>query len=442
MLPFLTAYDPLGRSSTSIDPLGSMQTYGALADLLLPGVTTITTRSRYLSMVCAALANAETHNRFLPGAAGLLGRRKAIEPFERLWALACIAAQHNGHPEAADGLRGYRRATGYYREVEAGGGRASCQFRLLLSQGRTGAVGTYWTCLMGGQLIHGDTGGLTAEGRDLAQEFPEPPLTKKDRERLADPNRSQAVSLSLAELTSWANECHLVAARRDEKQQLGEALRAVDRRECVVQALAAMAAQGQLPDTWDMAALEQLGRRLAAVPLAVGLRLPIVVEAILHTERFHEAVLTFFVTLLWWGTVHAEKPIDALIADQDFQDAAERCRQTAQQLQQFFETCNDPEIRAAIGGLMSFAQAVDRCSTGHEVITEVLRRHDRVQLGKMDGGMPKRAWIARDGAKMLRPSPPFQQSERPAPALGQVPTHPYRLESFVHMLRENDVLPR
>jgi hypothetical protein len=77
VLPFLTAYDPLGGSSGSIDPLGALQTYGSLADLLLPGVTTITTRSRYLSMLCAALANAEKYRHLLPGASGLAQRRKA-----------------------------------------------------------------------------------------------------------------------------------------------------------------------------------------------------------------------------------------------------------------------------------------------------------------------------------------------------------------------------
>ena len=84
MLPFITAYDPLGGSTGSIDPLGAMQTYGSLADWLLPGVTTITTRSRCLSMLCSAIANAEKYRTMLPGASGLAQRRKAVGPFERL----------------------------------------------------------------------------------------------------------------------------------------------------------------------------------------------------------------------------------------------------------------------------------------------------------------------------------------------------------------------
>lgn len=441
VLPFLTAYDPLGGSSTSIDPLGALQSYGTLADMLLPGVTTITTRSRYLSMMCTALANAETHTRFPPGAAGLLGRRKAIEPFERLWAVACIAAHENGQPGAADGLRGSRRARRYYRELTANRGRVSPRFRLLLSQGRTGAVGTYWTSLIGGQLIHDDTGGLAAEGRDLAREFPEPPLTRKDREPLADPQHSQGVSLSFSDLTRWADECHLVAAERSEKRQLAEALCAVDQRECMAQALIEMATGGELPERWDIPTMQRLRRRLAVNPVAVRLELPTVVDAVVVMERFHEAVLNVFETLLWWGTVNSGEKTDALVVDGDFQQSVERSRRTAGRLREFQETCDSPGIRAAVDGVVGFAHAVDRCSSGRELLDEVLRRHHRVQSGKLEGGVPKRDWITRDGAKLLRPSPRFQRPQRPPVAEGRRPTHPYRVEQFVHMLGENDVLP-
>jgi hypothetical protein len=45
---FLTAYDPQGKSAGSIDPPGALVSCGALADRLLPNVTTVTSRSRYL----------------------------------------------------------------------------------------------------------------------------------------------------------------------------------------------------------------------------------------------------------------------------------------------------------------------------------------------------------------------------------------------------------
>src|SRR4051794_5161293 len=128
MLPFLTAYDPVGGSSGSIDPLGALQTYGTLADMLLPGVTTITTRSRYLSMLCAALANAERHRRFLPGASGTAQRRKAIEPIERFWALACVAARDRGTNMAADGLRGVTYAEKAYAYFSQNGRKVNPDF--------------------------------------------------------------------------------------------------------------------------------------------------------------------------------------------------------------------------------------------------------------------------------------------------------------------------
>jgi hypothetical protein len=102
----------------------------------------------------------------------------------------------------------------------------------------------------------------------------------------------------------------------------------------------------------------------------------------------------------------------------------------------------EKKIRMAIEGLSSFAYALDRATSSRLVVDEVLHRHHQVQSGKVNGGMPKRDWIAFDGSRLLRPSSRFQRDERPRLAVGKWLTHPYRLESFIYMLRENDVLPR
>jgi hypothetical protein len=438
MLPFLTAYDPLGGSSGSIDPLGALQTYGTLADLLLPGMTTITTRSRYLSMLCAALASAEKHRYLLPGASGLSQRRKSVEPFERLWALACVAAREAGHEGAADGLRGITYAEKSYRSFATNGKMVNCDFPLLKFQSRTGAVGTYWTALVGGQLVHADTGSLADEGQELAEDFPEPPLESKDRERFADPESAHRVSLSLEDIIAWGEKCHLRAAGHTERRQLGEALTANDRRDCVCRALAMLV--DEIPDIWGTAALKRLRKTLAALPRAVELGLPVVIDAIVVTEQFHEAVLAVFGTLLWWGTQNASKQVSDLVVDSDYCKSADLCRETAKNLMEFRERCERLDIRDAVEGLAGFCVQVDRCRSRHELLTTVLDRHHRVQSGKLDGGMPKRDWIVCDSSVLLRPSPRFQRSDRPSLASGISLTHPYRLEQFVYMLRENGVI--
>ncbi|MHB1556907.1 MAG: hypothetical protein ACYC61_05435 [Isosphaeraceae bacterium] len=438
MLPFLTAYDPLGGTSGSIDPLGALRSYGSLADLLLPGVTTITSRSRYLSMLCAALANAEANRRFLPGASGLAQRRKAVEPFERLWALGCFAASECGHNGAADGLRGISYVKRTYCEFANSGKRVTSDFQLLKYQSRTGAVATYWTALVGGQLVHEDTGTLAVEGRELAEHFPELPMDHKDRARLADPEVARRVSLLLDELVAWGERCHLRAAGPPERQRLGEALTADDRRDCISRALAGMA--DEIPEVWDAPHLDRLGQALSAIPRAVGLGLPVVIEAAILTEQFHESVLAVFDTLLWWGTAHAGRPMADLVADADFRAAFDRCRETARSVGAFRDRCDRQEVRMAVEGLVGFCGQVERCHSGRDLANVVMDRHHRVQSGKLDGGMPKRDWVVWDGTALLRPAPRFQRSDRPAPTTGVSLTHPYRLEPFVHMLRENDLL--
>jgi hypothetical protein len=119
LLPFLTAYCPFGATWGSIDTLGALQPYVAMADRLLPGTSTITTRSRYLSMLRAALAYAEKHRAVSSGSNGFTERRRALEPCERIWALACVAARGGGVEGAADGLRGVTASERWYRHYAA-----------------------------------------------------------------------------------------------------------------------------------------------------------------------------------------------------------------------------------------------------------------------------------------------------------------------------------
>jgi hypothetical protein len=314
----------------------------------------------------------------------------------------------------------------------------TCDFQLLKYQSRTGAVGTYWTALVGGQLVHDDTGTLAAEGQELAEQFPELPMDGKDKARLADPESARRVSLPLDDLVAWGERCHLRAAGRHERRQLGEALTADDRRECMSRALAGMA--DEIPDVWDVTHLDRLGQALGAIPRAVQLGLPIVIEAVIVTEQFHEAVLAVFDTLLWWGTVDAGGSMADLLADADFRLAFDRCRETARSFGAFRERCDRRDVRMAVEGLVGFCGQVERCPTGRDLVSTIMDRHHRVQSGKLDGGMPKRDWVVWDGSALLRPAPRFQRSDRPAPATGVSLTHPYRLEPFVHMLRENDLL--
>jgi hypothetical protein len=393
-------------------------------------------------MLCRALRNAEIEQKFPPGASGLTQRRKAVEPFERLWALACVAAHEQGASGAVDGLRGISYAEKAYRDFTNRGSRVTPDFKMLKYQGRTGGVGTYWTTLVGGELVDPDTGALIQEGVELGDEFPQPPLEEREVAKLARPASAHRVAMSTEDLAGWAEECHLSVATPREKDRLTEALTADDRRESVAQALGSLALEEGLPDTWDVPWLLLLKKQLARIITAERLGLPAVVQAVVVTEQFHEAALAVFECALWWGTEHSSDPVDRLISKDLFARAEVRTRETARSLLEFWATCDRLEVRRAIESLNSFAQLMDRVNTPRQVLDGTMHRHHSVQTGKLDGGAPKRDWIILDGgSRVLRPSPRYQRSRAPAQPVGSVLTHPYRLEQFVGMLRENGGLP-
>jgi hypothetical protein len=441
MLPFISSYDPQGGLGRTIDPLGVMQAYGGLADLLLPGITTITNRARYLTMMCAALRNAETYIPMPPGAAGLAKRREAIEPFERLWALACVAAKFSNR-KAVDGLRGITRAEKAYQQFESKNRPANPDFELLKYQARTGAVGVYWSCLVGSQLIHPDNGALQEEGRELAECFPVPPLSPSDLKRLADPIHARGVRLSLNALESWGEDCHLAAAQQAEKRLLEDALTCDDTRNTVQQSLLEYQKQEELPDRWEIRNLKRLQGILARQKKGVELGLPSVIEGIIRLERFHEAALAFFDSLLFWGTVKSEQPLKNLLQSQHVRSVQKACPVTASEMLEFYTDCPHPRVRDHLQSVLGFASAISNVHSPETLLRETLERHRQVQSGKLSGGSPKREWLTTDGARILRPSIFYQRTSAPLEPTGEVLTHPYRLEPFVRMLRETGSLRR
>jgi hypothetical protein len=439
-LPFVTRYDPLGESNSSIDPLGALQVYGALVDLLLPGLSTITTRPRYVSLVCTALRLAEERRTYPVGPAGVTQRRAAAEPYERVWALACVLAQDAGLRGAADGLRGVTFATRALRDFQARNIPPSSRYRLLKYQSRTGGIPTYWVTLTGAELVD-EAGALMTDGRALAACFPELPLSENAKRNLCMPGRADGVSIEIKALHEWSAKCHLGAMGREESRLVGEALCSDDRRSCVRTALLASQRAGEMTDAWTVPALRRLRRHLERDEAAVRLLLPQTIDAIITVERFHEAVLAVFDWALFWGTMSSHRSIWLVEDEPAFRETTDHARARASDLVTFSKEALGPRLHTLLGDFVAFASDVDRCAASRSILQEVLRRHHRVQAGKIAGGIPKQEWVTQsDTGKVFRPSPRYQRTEAPRMPGGRALTHPYRLEPFIGMLRETGVL--
>jgi hypothetical protein len=89
-----------------------------------------------------------------------------------------------------------------------------------------------------------------------------------------------------------------------------------------------------------------------------------------------------------------------------------------------------------LGNFTDFARIVAGSERSRDVLEAVLRRHRDVQMGKLDGGVPKREWVTVIDDKVELPMPRFQLTKKPSIAAGEELTHAYRLEQFIHMLRE------
>jgi hypothetical protein len=86
---FLTAYDPSDLPGGSVDPLGFDRGYTFLADSILPGMTNVASRPRYISVLCTGvfLGDNESEVSFSHKREN---RRECALRLERLWAPANV----------------------------------------------------------------------------------------------------------------------------------------------------------------------------------------------------------------------------------------------------------------------------------------------------------------------------------------------------------------
>lgn len=151
-MPCVSAWDPRSTASGSIDPLGALRAFTAIASTMLPGVTTITSRVRYLSWISAGLRLLDEAPNAPHGGQAGRARRRRLLAWERLVALA--TCRHALEREAAvdDPAWKQLRGVSYVRRALAEEIRSSA-FPMLRNQAGTGGIGTYWVTLVAGGLV-------------------------------------------------------------------------------------------------------------------------------------------------------------------------------------------------------------------------------------------------------------------------------------------------
>ncbi len=407
---FWSAYDPLDLASDSIDPLGFMAGYIALADRILPGFTTITTVPRYAGMLCHALqlARQEVGDEILATSR----RRKIIERlklFERAWALSCGLAEQ--YPDiggkATDGLRGVRSV---HRWLSLHGQRDKLpiSYALLSNQVRYGGIGAYSTFLESLHLADMNTLTLRPLGEELANAFPAPSIHGL-------PALVDDVRLPVDGLGGWGREAHAGTLSAEEARCLREALRGSeeaesdDRTRWVMLRLLRSCLDGDMEEPALLATcLGRITREDTSWADPDGeatKRIRISLQAIEPYERMYQCAAFIFDQLRAAATDRGQAEIeaaaDASAVVHATQDISLAARRFLTELDSAPEQDGLGQARQALTktGLVSLAQVLAGIREPVAVCQEILRRHARVQEGKFDGGLPKGPWIKLEGGE-------------------------------------------
>jgi len=408
-LPIISAWDPRATSSGSLDPLGALRAYTAIATTLLPGATTITTRPRYLSWVCAGLRLLDELPDPPRGGQAGRARRKRILPWERLIALATgwhAKAEKVGidHP-CWQALRGVS-----YVRTAVSEKKTSFDFGMLKNQAGVGGVGTYWVTLVQGGLVEDASARLTSRGEALAEAF----LSTKGtppRAKLLAALAGVKGAMSVEELTSWGAVGSLDAsvAGAPERRHLLDALLESETHRRMATALGGATRAHSRDDCF-----KQLQERLAASRDELAGTLATVVAVTRPFEALHGALLDRFDRLRSADTngrpVAGDIAAGLVGAPGALGDLAAALRASLDENPALPRAVSSP-VRQFLVAVEPVCQAKDAAS----LLVELLRHHERVQSGKSDPSrQPKQPWVELRPREVLV-SPRFALDALPTP---------------------------
>jgi hypothetical protein len=449
---FGTAYDPTDLPGTSIDPLGFEAGYVALADVLLPGLTTITETPRYAGMLCAGLSlvESEADPQFAPVAAEEQSLESLLR-LERLWALASVLRWRE-HPDERDStfgpVRGITYATAQAEIIEAKRlTQVSPDYPFLRRQRIQGAIGVYRSFLEKCGLLFPNEWRLTPDlGEGLGEAF------ARDTAMPAVVKRSirDGSAVPVAALRGWGQYAHPTRPLMDEEKRfLREAVLTNPHRHASLSLLRSVGVRwlqtpgGELLAVGEMLTRLRAGKTVRGVNPDVYPSLTSALTVIPAYEAAYRTALLGFERVLWLvrqspGGVATE----AVLRDSIVNDLPKMVATVARGLTVALDAAAalDTSVRSTLADAADFVRALGRPGLDSGTVVEtLLHRHKDIQEGKLERGRRKMPWIVRDKGAYCLTFARVGGLDRPVTNPSAITAHDYRLRNGRRFLAALDI---
>lgn len=422
---FLTAYDPSDLPGTSVDPLGFERGYLFLADKVLPGLTNVASRPRYLSLICAGVylsgdTSAATQRDVIRQ------RQGAILRLERFWALANVLAR----PDQSGGVRGVTYAKAWADELRRSGAtRTTGNYPLLSRQSQYGAIGMYANVADGMRFLNREDFTLTpALGEVAAEAF----LFETDLPAALRRAILHESDVSISTLAAWGERAHVEAEVRTAEAK------------CLLEALHCNPIRSRMADFLNLhpwkneheTELNRLGavaRTLKRTDQHQDLREAI--ECILEFESCYQLAALALERLLWLCRHHAGATVTLaeLNGDAVLRSIMERLPSRVHRFLKALQSGTEAAFRQDLDRLSDVRKFLEEASAAgrdtQTFIGAVITRHADVQHGKFDRGRRKMPWLERNDTRINLTMTRARETNWEATLPEHIAPHPYRLRA-------------